>query len=503
MIPPGQGGGPTVSSGSVVPSFPTVGDLATAVPRVVVFGDPGVGVRDVSYDSRDVVAGSIFFCVRGEEADGHAFAGAAVVSGALALVVERRVDGVDVPQLVVPSVRAAMGPMAAQVFGRPAQALTLVGITGTNGKTTSTYLMEAVFGAAGMTSGVIGTTGARIDGVPVPLPRTTPEAPDLQRLLARMRASGVRGVAMEISSHALAQHRVDGFAVDVAVFTNLSQDHLDYHRDMEQYFEAKASLFTPGRAAVGVVNIDDPYGRKLGDLATIPVITVGTAAAGADLVATDIRVDGEGVSFAVDGLSVRSALRGAFNVSNCLGVVAAARQLGIADDVITAGIAGLEGVPGRVEPVDEGQGFLVVVDYAHTPDSIQTVLRAVRPLVPGKLICVFGCGGDRDRAKRPLMGAAATAGADLTVITSDNPRSEDPLAIIRQIEEGAAGGNFVSEVDRRAAIRLALRRAEAGDAVVIAGKGHEPYQEIDGLQVPFDDRAVAHAELAELVGERS
>ena len=503
MILPGQGGGPTVSSGSVVPSFPTVGDLATAVPGVVVFGDPGVGVREVSYDSRDVAAGSMFFCVRGGEADGHAFAGAAVAAGALALVVERRVEGVDVPQLLVPSVRAAMGPIAAEVFGHPARALTLAGFTGTNGKTTSTYLLESVFGAAGMTSGVIGTTGARIDGRPVPLPRTTPEGPDLQRLLARMRASGVRGVAMEISSHALAQHRVDGCEFDVVVFTNLSQDHLDYHRDMEHYFEAKASLFTPEHAAVGVVNIDDPYGRRLADLAKILVITVGTEATDADLVASDVRVDGEGVSFAVDGLSVRSALRGAFSVSNCLAVVAAARQLGIGDDAITTGIGGLEGVPGRVEPVDEGQGFLVVVDYAHTPDSIQTVLRAVRPLVPGKLICVFGCGGDRDRAKRPLMGAAATGGADLTIITSDNPRSEDPLAIIRQIEAGAAGGTFVSEVDRRAAIRLALRRAEPGDAVVIAGKGHESYQEIDGTQVPFDDRAVARAELTELVGERS
>ena len=274
---------------------------------------------------------------------------------------------------------------------------------------------------------------------------------------------------------------------------------------MARYFEAKARLFTPAHAVAGVVNIDDVAGRTLASRASVPITTVGVEATDADLVATDVRIDGEGVSFRAGGRNFRCALRGAFNVSNCLGVVAAARQLGIADEWIIAGIAGLEGVPGRVEVLDAGQGFLVVVDYAHTPDSIQTVLRAVRPLIPGKLICVFGCGGDRDRPKRPLMGAAATGTADLTVITSDNPRSEDPLEIIRQIEAGApeGGGEFVSEVDRRAAIRLAVRRASPGDAVVIAGKGHEPYQEVRGEWIPFDDRAVTRAELLELAGERS
>ena len=505
MIVPGPGGGPTVSSEPVVPSFPTVGELAAAVPGVVLFGDPTVRVTEVACDSRDVAPGSVFFCIRGAQADGHAFAGAAVRAGAVALVADDRLDGVDVPQLVVGSVRGAAGPIAAEIFGHPAQALTLVGVTGTNGKTTSTYLMESVFAAAGIKAGVVGTTGARIDGRPIPLARTTPEAPDLQRLLARMRGAGVGGVALEISSHALDQHRTDGFVVDVALFTNLSQDHLDYHGDMAHYFDAKARLFSPQHAVAGVVNLDEAYGRRLVDRASVPVTTVGVESQDADLVATDVRIDGGGVAFRVGGLAVRSRLRGAFNVANCLGVVAAARGLGIPDDAIAGGIEALEGVPGRVEPVDEGQDFLVVVDYAHTPDSIQTVLRAVRPLVPGKLICVFGCGGDRDRAKRPLMGAAATGTADLSVITSDNPRSEDPLEIIRQIEAGAAdgGGAFVSEVDRRAAIRLAIRSAGPGDAVVIAGKGHEIYQEVRGAQVPFDDRAVARGELAELMGERS
>jgi len=482
-----------------------VGELAAAVPGVVLFGDPTVRIREATCDPRDVVPGSAFFCIRGEVADGHTFAAGAVSAGALALVVDHHLDGLDVPQLVVPAVREAAGPLAAEIFGHPARALTLVGITGTNGKTTSTYLMESVFVAAGITPGVVGTTGARIDGRPIPLARTTPEAPDLQRLLAQMRDAGVAAVAVEISSHALDQHRVDGFVVDVAVFTNLSQDHLDYHPDMTHYFQAKARLFTPEHATAGVVNLDDASGRRLAALANVPLTTVGVEASDADLVATDIRVDGQGVAFSVDGLTVRSALRGAFNVWNCLGVVAAARQLGIADDAIVAGIGMLEGVPGRVEAVDEGQDFLVVVDYAHTPDSIQTVLRAVRPLVPGKVICVFGCGGDRDRAKRPLMGAAATSTADLTFITSDNPRSEDPLDIISQIETGATHGRgaFVSEVDRHAAIRLAVRSARPGDAVVIAGRGHEPYQEVGGALVPFDDRAVTRAELAELVRERS
>ena len=505
MILTGPGAGPTVSSEPVVPSFSTVGELAAAVPGVVLFGDPTVRVLEASCDSRDVVLGSVFFCIRGEAADGHAFAREAVSAGAVALVVDHRLNDIDVPQLLVPSVRAVAGPLAAAIFGHPGRDLTLAGFTGTNGKTTSTYLMESVFTALGITPGVVGTTGARVNGQPVPLARTTPEAPDLQRLLARMRDAGVGAVALEISSHALDQHRVDGFTVDVAVFTNLSQDHLDYHPDMTHYFEAKAKLFTPNHAKAGVVNLDDGFGRKLAARASVPITTIGVEATDADLVATDVRVDGKGIGFRADGLTIHSALLGAFNVSNCLGVIAAARQLGIDDPSIVAGIAALEGVPGRVQALDEGQDFLVVVDYAHTPDSIQTVLRAVRPLIPGNLICVFGCGGDRDRAKRPLMGEAATRTADLTVITSDNPRSEDPLEIIRQIETGAAqgGGEFVSLVNRRAAIRLAVRHAGSGDAVVIAGKGHETYQEIGGAQVPFDDRAVTRAELAELVGERS
>jgi UDP-N-acetylmuramoyl-L-alanyl-D-glutamate--2,6-diaminopimelate ligase len=442
----------------------------------------------------------VFFCVSGGRLDGHAFAGQAVAAGASSTVVERWLDH-DVPQIRVPSVRAAMGPMSAVVFGRPAAAMRTVGVTGTNGKTTTTYLLESIFAAAGWPAGLIGTTGARVDGEPVELARTTPEAPDLQRLLAEMRDRGIRATAMEVSSHALHQHRADGIEFDVAVFTNLTQDHLDYHHSMEAYFEAKAMLFVPSRAKTAIVNVDDPAGRRLLD-ASIPVTTFAVDR-DADMRATDVETGPGGVAFQVDGVAVRSTIPGAFNVWNALGAFAAARALGIDASVAADGIASIHGIPGRMERVDDGTGPLVVVDYAHTPDSIRSVLRAARPLTAGRLIVVFGCGGDRDRDKRPQMGAAATAAADLTVITTDNPRSEDPAAIVAEIEPGAVegGGPYVIELDRRMAIRRALEEAGQGDVVVIAGRGHETGQEVGGRVLPFDDRAVARDELAAL-GDR-
>ena len=322
---------------------------------------------------------------------------------------------------------------------------------------------------------MIGTTGARIDGTPVPMSRTTPEAPDLHRLLARMRDEGVGTVAMEVSSHALDQGRVGGVVFDAVAFTNLSQDHLDYHASMDDYFEAKAKLFLPEVAAVGAVNVDDQFGRRLLEDPAIPLSSFAVDR-DADLRAGDVVVTADGLSFQVDDRLIVSALRGRFNVSNCLAAMALARSVGIDDDASIAGIQAVREVPGRVQPIDAGQGFLVVVDYAHTPDSIRTVLEAARPLTSGRLIIVFGCGGDRDRAKRPLMGRVATSGADLTVLTSDNPRSEDPSTIIAQIETGAAegGGEFVVQPDRRLAIEHALGQARPGDTVIIAGKGHEP-----------------------------
>jgi UDP-N-acetylmuramoyl-L-alanyl-D-glutamate--2,6-diaminopimelate ligase len=354
-----------------------------------------------------------------------------------------------------------------------------------------------VFRHAGRIPGIVGTTGVRIDGRSVPFPRTTPEAPDLQGLLARMVHEGIDATAMEVSSHGLHQHRVGGMRFDVAVFTNLTQDHLDYHASMEEYFEAKARLFAPDVSEVAVVNSDSEHGRRIAG--RIPTISFGMGE-GAEVRATEIETTQRGVSFRAGGVQVRSPLRGEFNVENCLAALATARALDIDLEVAAAAIGTVRGVPGRVEPVEAGQGFLVLVDYAHSPDSLENVLRAAKPLATGRLLVVFGCGGDRDRAKRPLMGGAATSNADLAVITSDNPRSEDPAEIIAEIESGAAagGGAYVVEPDRRSAIRLAISEARTGDVVVIAGKGHETYQELADRTIAFDDREVAAEEIRAL-----
>ncbi len=461
-------------------------------------GDQGTRILDVTYRSGDVRAGSLFFCVPGLQADGHSFAPAAVSAGAIALVVERWL-ALDALQVLVPSVRRAMGPMSAAFFGRPSERLAVVGVTGTNGKTTTTYLLESIFAAGGIRPGVVGTTGVRIDGRTVPFERTTPEAPDLQRLLAQMAGGGVGAVAMEVSSHGLDQRRVDGSRFTCAVFTNLSQDHLDYHGTMEDYLAAKARLFTPELSARAVVNADSPEGRRLVEVGAIPTLSFGVRA-DADLAASHVEVTEQGIRFRVGDVEVRSRLRARFNVENCLGAFAAARQLDMEDRAIVEGIASMEGVPGRLQPVEAGQPFPVLVDYAHTPDSLENVLEATRPLAARRLIVVFGCGGDRDRTKRPLMGEAATALADLTVLTSDNPRSEDPLAIIGEIEAGAirGGGTYEVEPNRRAAIAAAFAAAGPGDVVVIAGKGHETGQEFADRTVPFDDRVVAREELERL-----
>ena len=473
--------------------------VAAAVPGAEIRGDASIPVGEATFDSRQVVPGALFFCVPGAGADGHDFAEDAARSGAAALVVERWLD-LDLPQVQVPFARRAMGPMSAAVFGEPARSLTIVGVTGTNGKTTVVHLLDAVFLAAGRRTGAIGTVGAHVAGDPIPLARTTPEAPDLQRLLARMRDAAVTTVAMEVSSHALDQGRVDGVVFDAAVFTNLSQDHLDHHGSMESYFEAKASLFVPGRTEHALVNLDDPWGRRLLDVA-VPVTTFGLDP-GADVRAEDVRATADGLAFRVGEREVTSPLRGAFNVSNCLAAIASSGVIGVETADAIRGVASAGQVAGRMEPVGAGQDFLVVVDYAHTPDSIRTVLAAARPLATGRVIVVFGCGGDRDRAKRFPMGAAATEGADLTVITTDNPRSEDPNGIIADVERGAAAGRgrYVVEPDRRSAIRLALGDALPGDVVVVAGKGHESEQELAGGSVPFDDRVVVREELEALEG---
>lgn len=474
-------------------------DLLAPLPHAKVVGERDVPVAGVSYRSKEVGPGWLFFAVPGEHVDGHDHAAEAVANGASVLVVERAL-GVAATEVIVPSVREAMGPVAGSFYERPSDAMVVIGVTGTNGKTTTTYLLERVFRAAGVLPGMIGTTGIRIDGRVVGHDRTTPEAPDLHRVLADMRDRGVRGVAMEVSSHGLDQHRVGGIRFSCAVFTNLSQDHLDYHGTIEAYLHAKASLFSPQMAERAAVNHDSPEGRTLAGL--VPTLTFGVGP-GADVRAEEVDAGPSGLSFRAAGLDVRSGLRGAFNVSNCLAALAASMQVEIPAEAAVRGIAELPGVPGRMEPVESGQPFEVLVDYAHTPDSLENVLRAARPLArEHRVLAVLGCGGDRDRGKRPLMGEAATRLADLSVLTSDNPRSEDPAAIVREIEAGArrGGGRYTIEVDRRQAIRLALAEAEDGDVVVIAGKGHETGQEFADRTIPFDDRVVAREELEALLG---
>jgi UDP-N-acetylmuramoyl-L-alanyl-D-glutamate--2,6-diaminopimelate ligase len=438
--------------------------------------------------------------------DGHDLAGTALAAGAAALCVERPLD-LDAPQLQVGSVRAALAPLADAFFGSPSTRMDLVGVTGTNGKTTSAFMLEAIFRAAGLVPGLMGTVEVRIGEARLPVLHTTPEAPDLQRLLAEMADSGVQAAAMEVSSHGLALGRVDGTRFRAAIFTNLTQDHLDFHRDLEDYFQAKRRLLTSTFTTIGVVNVDDPYGRRLAREAEgIKVVTTGTVAE-ADWRARRVSGDLDGTSFLLEGPAgsrpVRLRLAGHFNVANALGTLAAAAAIGIDLDAAVAGVESLTGVPGRFERVDAGQAFTVLVDYAHTPDSLENVLRAARAVTGGRVLAVFGCGGDRDRAKRPLMGEIAAKLADFTVVTSDNPRSEPPESIVAQVLDGvrrsAEPERYRSEVDRRAAIRLALELARPGDAVIIAGKGHEQGQEFaGGRKIPFDDRVVAAEELRAL-----
>jgi UDP-N-acetylmuramoyl-L-alanyl-D-glutamate--2,6-diaminopimelate ligase len=457
--------------------------IAALAPTDVV-GRAPAEVRDLAFDVRTVAPGALFFCVPGSRADGHDFAAEAVDRGAVALVVERPVEP-PVPQLVVPSSRAAMAVVADEFFGRPTEELEVIGVTGTNGKTTTAFLLHSILAAAGRRPGLIGTVEARVGGDVRKLERTTPEAIDLQRLFRKMLDAGDRSCAMEATSHASEQHRLDRVRFRALVFTNLTQDHLDFHGTMEQYFAAKRRLFGEAPA---VVNVDDPWGRRLVEELGGAALTFGLSA--------EAEVGPEALS----GVELR--LRGRFNVLNALGAVAAARLLGIDADAVRTGLEAVEGVPGRFEEVSEGQPFTVLVDYSHTPDSLENALRAARALGDGRLLCVFGCGGDRDREKRPLMGRVATELADLAVVTSDNPRSEDPGEIIAQVVAGAVG-EIVVEPDRRTAIEVAVEAAEPGDVVLVAGKGHEQGQEIAGVVLPFDDREVAREALRKLAGARA
>jgi UDP-N-acetylmuramoyl-L-alanyl-D-glutamate--2,6-diaminopimelate ligase len=470
-------------------------ELIRALAPSEVTGDRSLAIADLAYDTRLVSQGALFFCVVGDHVDGHDLAWEAIERGAVALVVERTLE-VGVPQLLVASVRESMAIAADVFFGEPTKALELAGVTGTSGKTTTAFLLHAMLDAAGRQPGLVGTIEWRVGGHSRAAPFTTPESIDLQRLFREMLDEGDRSAAVEASSHGSALRRLDRVRFDALVFTNLSQDHLDLHGTMEDYFQAKRRLFTGAQPPPAAVNVGNEWGQRLaselGEVHRAPLVTFGLA--DGEIRPEELAAGPHGTRFRAAGIDIETPLPGRFNVENVLGAVAAGLLLDLDEDAIARGIAGVADVPGRFELVDEGQPFAVLVDYSHKPGSLETVLRAARELGPGRVIVVFGAGGDRDHAKRPLMGRVAVENADVVIVTSDNPRSEDPLAIIQDVLQGT-GVDVEIDPDRRTAIARAIAIAEEGDVVVIAGKGHEQGQEAAGVVTPFDDREVARGAL--------
>jgi UDP-N-acetylmuramoyl-L-alanyl-D-glutamate--2,6-diaminopimelate ligase len=457
-------------------------------------GVDDVVVSGIAYRSDGVANGDAFFCVPGFAHDGHDFAIDAVSRGAGALVVQRLLD-LDVPQFVVEDSRVALAHASARVFGRPSDSVDVIGITGTNGKTTTTYLVDSILRADGRTTGIVGTVETRIGDQTRNSSRTTPESMDIQKLLGEMRDAGVDTCVMEVSSHAIELHRVDAVRFAVTAFTNLTQDHLDFHHTLAEYGAVKKRLFTDFECSARVVNVDDPFGIGIAASVAAP-LSVGLTS-DATVQARDIRLRADGSDFTLvtpaGTVAISLPLAGAFNVSNALVAAGCALASGIDPRTIAAGLESAPQVPGRLERISCGQDFSVVVDYAHTPDSLEKAIEAVRQVTEGRVIVVFGCGGDRDPDKRPLMGYAVGSAADHTIVTSDNPRSEDPVGIILQVEDGlrSAAAEYDVVIDRRAAIVAAIAKARSGDSVLIAGKGHEDYQEFAEHRIHFDDREIA------------
>ena len=475
-----------------------------------VAGDAEVMVTGVSLSSQRVQPGDLYAALPGRTVHGIEFVAEALGQGAVAILTDpvgasRVKPGspllAGAPVVVVEDPRAILGAVSAAVYGHPAERMRTIGVTGTQGKTTTTRLLEGGLQRSGTTAGVIGTVGTRIAGKDVKTSLTTPEAPDLQALFALMVERKVKACAMEVSSHALVMGRVDGVVFDVAVFLNLGRDHLDFHHTVEDYYLAKASLFTPERARLGLVNIDDEHGRRLAQEARIPVRTLSTHGL-ADWRAEDVRLGADGSSFTVVGPGTRfeahCPLPGDFNVANTLAALAAAGEAGFDASRVANGIQ--QGVPGRLERIEAGQDFTVLVDYAHKPDAVEAAIRTLRPLTDGRVIVVLGAGGDRDTGKRPIMGSIAGRLADVVIVTDDNPRSEDPAAIRAAVLQGAREGTALVEEygDRRAAIERAVGLAAPGDIVLVAGKGHETGQEVAGTVHPFDDRVIAREALLTL-----
>lgn len=466
-------------------------------------GDMDTEIASVTSNSRETVDRGLFFCIAGARFDAHAFAPQAVENGSVALVVEHYLD-VDVPQVRVSNSRAAMARMAAAFYGHPARQLKIVGITGTKGKTTTSYLLKAICEQAGYKCGLIGTTGNMIGQTRLKSNLTTPDPIELQRTLRMMVDEGVEVVSMEVSAHAIAMHRLDGMTLEAGCYTNLSQDHLDYFHTMDNYFETKKRMFTEGMVKNAAINADDETAPRMLEGLTIPLITYGICA-DADLFARDIEITEDGVSFelrlqGMHNIAIHLWMTGMFNVYNALAAASCAMILGVSAEDIKLGLESMKSVPGRIEMLPTKTPYRVILDYSHSPDALMNILKTVREFTKGRVIALFGCGGDRDHGKRPMMGEIGGRLADLCILTSDNPRTEDPMAILASIEEGIkpTGKPYVVIENRREAIRHALEIGREGDVIVLAGKGHETYQEIMGVKRPFDEKVVVQELLAEM-----
>jgi len=466
-------------------------------------GDMDTEILSVTSNSREKTVSGLFFCIPGARFDAHAYAPEAVGNGCVALVVERFLD-VDVPQVKVTNARAAMARMAAAFYGHPSRQMRLVGVTGTKGKTTSTYMLKAICEKAGFKCGLIGTTGNLIGQKRIKSNYTTPDPIDLQRDLRQMADEGIQVVIMEVSAHAIDMHRLDGMVFEVGCYTNLSQDHLDYFHTMDNYFETKKRFFTSGMVRNATLNVDEETSPKVLEDLTIPHLTYGIAAA-ADLFARDIEITEEGVSFELQlqgmhHIQIQLRMTGMFNVYNAMAAASCAMVMGIDAEGIRDGLASITSVPGRIEMLPTNTPYRVILDYSHSPDALTNILKTVREFSKKRIIALFGCGGDRDKGKRPIMGEIGGRLADLCILTSDNPRTEDPQRILMEIEEGIRKTGKPYEVieNRREAIRHAMEIAQEGDIIVLCGKGHETYQEINGVKHPFDEKVVVQELLQEL-----
>ena len=479
-------------------------DLLADVPCVVeTSGNMVVEIANLITDSREQTADGLFFCIPGTRVDAHDFAPQAVANGCTALVVERLLD-LPVPQIRVESVRSAMAYIAGAFFGHPARKLRMVGVCGTKGKTTTSFLLKAVMEKAGFVTGLIGTTGNMIGEKRIKSNLTTPDPVDLHRCLRQMVDEGVEVVVMEVSAHAVDMHRLDGITYEAACYTNLSQDHLDYFGTMENYFQTKKDFFMHGAVLNAALNEDDETSDRIIEDISIPYLTYGISSE-ADVFARDIEISEDGVSFSillrgVEDMQINLQLTGMFNVYNALAAASLAMILGVQKADIKAGLESLKNVPGRVEMLDTGTPYKVILDYSHSPDALENILSTVRTFTRNRLIVLFGCGGDRDQGKRPIMGEIAGRLADYSILTSDNPRTEDPIAILEAIEAGAkaVGGSYTVIENRREAIRYALNMGKDGDVIILAGKGHETYQDIMGVKKPFDEKVVVAELLAEM-----